>query len=153
MSSERLLQALDPVLKVLSTLDLSDPEGAKSGLDSQLPLEDLEALRRLTVEGYEEGWLLPHENGGVQYGRVEKDRAGWSVDAVLMSGPGPLHRHPKGEVDLLFTLSGEAEFDGHPEGWCVYGPDSTHVPTVRGGTMLILYFLPEGAIEFLQQSS
>lgn len=153
MSSDRLLLALDPVLRTLQTLDLSDPAGAKSGLDSQLPLADLEAVRRLTVEGFEEGWLLPHENAGVKYGRLVKDRGGWSIDAVVMSGPGPLHRHPKGEVDLLFALEGEAEFDGHPEGWCVYGPDSTHIPTVQGGTMLILYFLPEGAIEFLQQPS
>ena len=153
MSSDRLLTALDSILKSLQTLDLDDPNSAKARLDLDLPLANLESIQRLAVEGMEEGWLLPHENSGVRYGRLAKNREGWSIDAVLMSGPGPLHRHPKGEVDLLFTLEGEAEFDGHPEGWCVYGPDSTHVPTVRGGTMLILYFLPEGAIEFLQQPS
>ncbi len=153
MSSDRLLLALDPILKTLQSLDLEDPASAKTRLDLDLPLSNLEAVRRLAVEGMEEGWLLPRENDGVRFGRLAKDRQGWSIDAVSMSGPGPLHRHPKGEVDLLFTLEGEAEFDGHPEGWCVYGPASTHVPTVRGGSMLILYFLPEGAIEFLQQSS
>ena len=62
---------------------------------------------------------------------------------------GPKHRHPNGEIDLCFTLRGEARFDGRPEGWVVYGQDTTHVPTVRDGQMLILYFLPGGAIEFL----
>lgn len=153
MSSDRLLRALDPILKTLQSLDLADPASAKAHLDQENPLSDLEAVRRLAMEGMEEGWLLPHESGSVRYGRLAKDCSGWSIDAVLMSGPGPLHRHPAGEVDLLMTLEGEAEFDGHPEGWCVYGPDSTHVPTVTGGKMLILYFLPGGAIEFLQQPS
>ena len=49
---------------------------------------------------------------------------------------------------LLFDR-GEARFDGHPEGWVVFGPDSVHVPTVSDGEMLILYFLPGGEIEFL----
>jgi len=31
----------------------------------------------------------------------------------------------------------------------VYGAGSEHVPTVTDGAMLILYFLPGGAIEFL----
>ena len=95
------------------------------------------------------GWLLPKEAGGVKFGRIAKDLEGFSVDAVLMSSPGPRHRHPNGEIDLCFALDGEPRFDGNPEGWTVYAPDSTHVPTVRGGTMLILYFLPGGAIEFL----
>ena len=39
-------------------------------------------------------------------------------------------------------------FDGNAPGWVVYGRGSAHVPTVTGGEMLILYFLPGGAIEF-----
>ena len=66
-----------------------------------------------------------------------------------MNSPGPRHRHPNGEIDLCFGISGASRFDGQPEGWIVYGKGSVHVPTVTGGEMLILYFLPGGAIEFL----
>ena len=45
-------------------------------------------------------------------------------------------------------LEGDARFDGHGAGWCVYGPGSAHTPTVTGGRALVLYLLPEGQIEF-----
>ena len=48
-----------------------------------------------------------------------------------------------------FTTRGDARFDGNPQGWVVFQPDSVHVPTVSDGEMLILYFLPGAAIEFL----
>ena len=92
-------------------------------------------------------WLLPRAQGGIRFGRVAKDLHGFSVDAVLMDVPGPRHRHPNGEIDLCFPTRGEPKFDGHGPGWVVYGRGSAHVPTVRGGEMLILYFLPGGAIE------
>ena len=41
-----------------------------------------------------------------------------------------------------------ARFDGHGRGWVVYGPDSSHAPTVAGGRAIVLYLLPDGAIEF-----
>ena len=66
-----------------------------------------------------------------------------------MDSPGPQHRHGNGEVDLCFTTRGDARFDGHAQGWVVYPPGSVHVPTVTQGEMLILYFLPGGAIEFM----
>ena len=69
-----------------------------------------------------------------------------------MNGPGLAHTHPNGEIDLCFAMDGDPRFDGHPEGWVVYGPGSWHVPTVTGGTMAILYFLPSGAIAFGPQS-
>jgi hypothetical protein len=37
---------------------------------------------------------------------------------------------------------------GEPPGWVVEPPGSVHVPTVAGGTMLIVYLLPRGEIEF-----
>jgi hypothetical protein len=42
----------------------------------------------------------------------------------------------------------DAAFDGSGAGFCVYGPDSAHYPTVRGGAALVLYLLPDGAIDF-----
>ena len=94
-------------------------------------------------------WLLPKSSGGIRFGRVAKDLHGFAVDAVLMDVPGPRHRHPNGEIDLCFVTKGEPRFDGQPAGWVVYGKGSAHVPTVTGGEMLILYFLPGGAIEFV----
>ncbi|HLQ37132.1 MAG TPA: DUF4863 family protein [Planctomycetota bacterium] len=109
----------------------------------------VEQLRAAAVAAIDSDWLLPKQNAGIRFGRVAKDLDGFSVDAVLMAGPGPRHRHPNGEIDLCFALDGSPRFDGHAEGWVVYGKDTTHVPTVHDGRMLILYFLPGGAIEFV----
>ncbi len=151
MSQEALVNALDAVTAQLASVDLGDVEAASRRIAAEYPLDgsDVTELRALAVEGMNEGWLLPKENGDIRFGRVAKDLHGFTVDAVLMHGPGPRHRHPNGEIDLCFALDGDPTFDGRPEGWTLYGADSTHVPTVAGGTMLILYFLPGGAIEFL----
>jgi hypothetical protein len=89
---------------------------------------------------------------GLRYGRVIKPGAathGFSVDVVEMDNvAGPHHRHPNGEIDLIMPLSEGALFDGRGAGWLVYGPDSAHRPTVTEGKALVLYLLPQGAIEF-----
>ena len=56
--------------------------------------------------------------------------------------------HPNGEIDLIMPIEGDAAFDGHSAGWLVYAPGSAHEPTVSGGRAYVLYFLPEGAIQF-----
>jgi hypothetical protein len=61
---------------------------------------------------------------------------------------GPHHAHPNGEIDLIMPLTTGAQFDNHPVGWLVYGPGTAHHPTVTEGRALILYLLPQGAIEF-----
>ncbi len=99
-----------------------------------------------------EGWMCGREAGGIRFGRVAKPSpalAGFSIDVVQMRDvKGPHHRHPHGEIDLVMPLTPDAKFDGHPAGWCVYGPGSAHHPTVTEGAALVLYLLPEGAIEF-----
>lgn len=110
-------------------------------------------LKQLCLQGVAEGWLCQRERGGIRYGRVfaATDPAlhGFSVDVVDMQDiAGPHHVHPLGEVDLIMPLEGEARFDGHPAGWCVYPPGSAHPPTVSGGRALVLYLLPQGQIEF-----
>ncbi|WP_085317032.1 4-hydroxylaminobenzoate lyase [Derxia lacustris] len=103
-------------------------------------------------QGIAEGWMCDREGGGLRYGRVLRaDDAThrFSVDVVDMTDlAGPLHTHPNGEIDLVMPLDGDARFDGHGAGWVVYGPGSQHRPTVSGGRALVLYLLPEGAIEF-----
>ena len=74
---------------------------------------------------------------------------GYSIDVVHMTGAGPMHRHPNGEVNYCVPLEGQPKFDGQEPGWVVFPPESRHVPTVSGGGMLIVYLLPEGAIEFI----
>jgi hypothetical protein len=98
------------------------------------------------------GWMCNREGGGIKYGRVIKpaaDLQGYSVDVVDMDSlKGPHHHHPNGEIDLIMPLDPAAKFDGCPAGWLVYGPGTAHCPTVTDGRALILYLLPQGAIEF-----
>lgn len=147
-----LLAALQPVLEHLRGLDLSAP-GAAASLAAALPLDgsDLAPVHTLVELGLEEGWLCPREADGLRFGRLAKATAatgGFAIDAVDMQGPGPGHTHPQGEVDLCLPVSGSPRFDGQAPGWTVYGPGSWHVPTVTGGRMVILYFLPDGEIRF-----
>jgi uncharacterized protein DUF4863 len=102
--------------------------------------------------GIAAGWMCNREAGGIRYGRVIKAgdaTHGFSVDVVEMSDlSGPHHRHPQGEIDMIMPLTPNAKFDGHGAGWLVYGPDSAHAPCVADGKALVLYLLPQGAIEF-----
>lgn len=146
-----LLRVLEAdVLPAFASLSLDDPAAASAQLSEQLPLQGavLQHVRTLVFEAADAGVLTPKEAGGVRFGRVAKDAMGYSIDAVEMDGPGPKHCHPNGEIDLCFTLDGDPAFCGHAPGWSVFGPGSVHVPTVAGGSMRILYFLPGGAIDF-----
>jgi hypothetical protein len=150
-SKEEFLSLLQPLLRELRAVDV-EAEDAAATCVRLLPPDSaaVQRVRDAAFAAVDSDWLLPKENGGIRFGRVAKDVSGFSVDAVLMDRPGPQHRHPNGEIDLCFRRSGEPRFDGSPEGWVVYGRGSVHVPTVQGGEMLILYFLPGGAIEFLK---
>jgi hypothetical protein len=102
-----------------------------------------------------QGWMCDREAGGIRFGRVVKpglQTHGFSVDVVDMPPiVGPHHTHPNGEIDLIMPLEPQARFDGHPDGWLVYGAGSSHHPTVTGGRTLVLYLLPGGAIEFTRR--
>jgi len=98
------------------------------------------------------GWMCSREAGEIRYGRVVKPGPathGYSVDVVAMENVvGPHHVHPNGEIDMVMPLTAGAKFDGHGAGWVVYEPGSAHRPTVTEGKALVLYLLPQGAIEF-----
>ena len=102
-----------------------------------------------------EGWMCNREAGGIRFGRVMKPGPathGFSVDVVVMNDvKGPHHRHPNGEIDMIIPITPDARFDGHGPGWCVYGPDTAHYPTVSDGEAIVLYLLPKGEIEFTKQ--
>jgi hypothetical protein len=114
--------------------------------------EVYEALSAACRQGVADGWMCEREAGGIRYGRVVKPSErthGFSVDVVDMNDiVGPHHTHPNGEIDLVMPLEGDARFDGQAAGWKVYPPGSAHRPTVSGGRALVLYLLPQGAIEF-----
>ena len=119
-------------------------------LNAKFPIQDLETIKKMIVDGIEEGWFSPYEGKDLTYGRLCKaeHNKNVSIETVVMTSTGPGHVHPMGEFDLCFALDGEPTFDGYKEGWVVYPPTSWHVPTVTGGKMAILYFLPEGSIQF-----
>ncbi len=147
--------SLAPLLTFCAGLDLSDPAAARASLEQQFPFsgDAIQELRASMVAALEAGEICQNGEDPLRYSRVFKqsdETLQFSADAVLMNGAGPKHRHPEGEIDLCFALDGDPRFDGNPEGWVVYGPGSVHIPTVQGGSMLILYLLPSGAFEFVK---
>jgi len=126
----------------------------RSFLDQNFPPggEAFDDLATLCRQGIDEGWLCDREHGGVRFGRIIKpgpDTSGFSVDVVQMADiAGPYHGHPNGEIDMIIPESAAARFDGQGQGWVVYEAGSEHYPTVSGGKAIVLYLLPEGAIDF-----
>ncbi len=114
--------------------------------------EAFDDLATLCRQGIDEGWLCDREHGGVRFGRIIKpgpETNGFSVDVVQMADlAGPYHGHPNGEIDMIIPESADARFDGEGQGWVVYEAGSEHYPTVSGGKAIVLYLLPEGAIDF-----
>ena len=156
MSNNDVFNILEPVLTLCRNLDFADPAEAEAWLEEAFPFDgpDMQGLRDLCLRGVKDGWLCNRGEDGARFSRVCKPSGPdqtCSVDAVLLRGTGPAHRHPKGEVDLCFPFDGAAPlFDDRPPGWHVYAEESEHAPTVAGGAMLVLYILPNGAIDWLK---
>ncbi|MBX3459911.1 MAG: DUF4863 family protein [Planctomycetes bacterium] len=152
MSNDTIIAALKPVLAHLKALDLADTQTARESLAQQFPPggELFSALRALADSGLREGWLCGREAGPSRFSRVAKPEKGdgYSIDAVLLWGDGPKHKHLKGEVNCMLALEGAPKFCGFEPGWAVFAPGSAHVPSVQGGKMLIFYMLPDGAVEW-----
>lgn len=114
--------------------------------------EAFDDLATLCRQGIDEGWLCDREQGGIRFGRIIKsgpDTHGYSVDVVEMDDcTGPYHGHPNGEIDMVIPESPDAKFDGQSQSWVVYEADSEHYPTVTDGKAIVLYLLPDGAIDF-----
>ncbi|WP_339710021.1 DUF4863 family protein [uncultured Sphingosinicella sp.] len=143
------------VAKVTARIDGRPIEPALTDLlNTEFPPDGpwFSAMEALCHRGCAEGWLCAREAGGIRFGRPVKPGEpthGFSVDVVEMDDVvGPHHSHPNGEIDLVMPLDNKAAFDGVVKGWKVYGPGSAHHPTVSGGKALVLYLLPQGAIEF-----
>jgi Domain of unknown function (DUF4863) len=152
MSNEVIIGALGPVLQRLKSLDLSTPQAARDALSREFGPEStpVKHLRNLGEIGLREGWLCDKGTAGSKFSRVSKPEKamGFSIDAVLLSAEGPWHKHTKGEVNYCVAIEGAPKFCGIEPGWAVFAPGSEHVPSVSGGTMLIFYLLPQGAVEW-----
>lgn len=159
----RLVQLLAPVLERVAELrpmDARDEAAAarlRDALEADLPFrgEIAQTIGREIRAGIDEGWLCDRGEPNARFSRVAKPSAATrdlSIDVVALSGPALRHRHPQGEVTLAFAADGavtsNGRFDGHPPGWVVMPAGSTHVPTVTGPAMHLLYFLPAGAVDW-----
>jgi hypothetical protein len=151
------LELFLPLLQAAEGLDLSNPEEARAELERRYPAASgpADQLRETLAAWLEAGEICERGELPMRFGRVTKqtpESLDFSIDIVHMNGPGPRHKHPKGEVNFCIATEGEPTFDGHGPGWVVFPPESDHVPTVTGGTMLIVYLLPSGAMEFMKSA-
>ena len=147
------IETFAPLLDAASGLDLSDPDAAREELGRRFdPTGDAaQELRSELISLLDEGAIADRGEMPVKWGRVAKaceESRNFSIDVVLMNGAGPEHLHPKGEVNYCIALEGTPTFEDQAPGWVVMPTGSTHVPTVAGGTMLIVYLLPDGEIDF-----
>lgn len=148
-----MLDLLRPLLDAARGLDLSRPAAARAELERRFDPRGPAAARlsQGLIAAYQAGQIANRGEWPVRFSRLSKavpETDMHSIDVVVMNGAGPRHRHPGGELDFCIALEGSPTFDGQPAGWVVYGPESVHVPTVAGGTMLIVYLLPGGQIDF-----
>lgn len=157
-----LLRDLAPILDVVAALPLDgcgDHEAAArlaARLQERLPAEGpaAQAVGAALRRGIEEGWLCDRGEPSARFSRIAKpgpDTRELSIDVVCLEGPALRHGHPRGEVTLGLPYDPAASgsrFDGHPPGWVVMPAGSTHVPTVTGPRMVLLYFLPGGAVDW-----
>lgn len=143
--------------------ELLDFIGDKS-LDQELELQlndrygastyRFNVLLTLLRTGIVEGWACYNEITGPDYRRGRIAEAsdathGFTVESgKLRNVLGNYHRHPKGEINMIGPVDATGQFCGHGAGWRVFAPDSSHYPTVSGGTVTLLFFLPGGLIEY-----
>jgi len=149
-----MLETFLPLLEAAQGLDLTHPTRARDLLTQRLPpgSERARTLNTDLLRLLESGSIANRGDPPVRYSRVARaseETFDFSIDVVDMTGAGPAHHHPLGEVNWCVALEDNPRFDAQPPGWVVLPPGSTHVPAVTGGRMLIVYLLPQGRIEFL----
>ncbi len=116
--------------------------------------ENYATLLRLLRQGIVEGWACYDEISGPDYrrGRIAEASAithGFTVESGMLTDVlGNYHRHPLGEINMIGPVDATGQFCGSGAGWKVFPPDSSHYPTVTGGAVTMLFFLPDGLIEY-----
>jgi hypothetical protein len=162
MTAQSLLRDLAPVLDLVATLPLADCRDDEAAarvaaqLQQALPADGplALALGAALRQGIADGWLCDRGEPNARFSRIAKagpDTRALSIDVVALEGPALRHGHPQGEVTLALPADPAAtgsRFDGHPPGWVVMPAGSVHTPTVTGPRMVLLYFLPGGAVDW-----
>jgi len=149
-----LKSLLEPISRFIPELDLSDAPAAEAALNERFPAgsEGIVALREAAFGALGAGEIADRGEPGMKWGRLSKPEdtpGGSSVDVVHMSdASGPAHTHTTGEVCLCFGESESVTFENRGDTWVVMPAGSRHEPAVRGGSMLILYWIPEGAVKW-----
>ena len=126
-------------------------------LSQKYPLSStlIQDIKAWCLTGINDGSIRMRGPKSLRFGNLlhqKRNDYGFRIDIVDMTGVGPGHVHPLGEINLCFTTdrtdTGSTSFDGISEGWVVKQPGSWHKPTVRHGRMVIVYFLPKGKVQF-----
>lgn len=155
-----LLDLLEPILVRVAGLVPAQRTTREQAHELELVLERefpraserLRSIGERIAAGVREGWLCDRGEATARFSRLAKPSpatAGLSVDVVSLSGSAIAHTHPLGEVTIGFAVEGEQpSFDGRPPGWVVAHAGSRHTPTVTGGRMHLIYFIPDGVVEW-----
>ena len=149
-------EQFDAAMKEIADIIGSQPfdERLENTLNEVLPSDGARfaKIQKIVEEAVADGWVFDGENRGLRYGRPIKptpEMHNMSVDIVKYRDlKGPYHGHPNGEVCMIMPTDGPAEFDGHGKGWCVYEAGSGHYPIIGKGEAIVIYLLPQGAIDF-----
>ena len=116
--------------------------------------KEFSEIERLLRVGIEENWACYVEIDGPNYrrGRIGVGQDGvhdFVIESARLSNVrGNYHRHPRGEINMIQPLDPESRFCDAGRGWKVFPPDTSHYPTVTGGTCTFIFLLPKGEIEY-----
>ncbi len=153
-SKPALLEATAALLDFIGQRPLDDELEAALNDHYGAHTERYAHLLALLRRGIEEGWSCYAEIDGPDYrrGRIahaSQDTHGFTIESgMLRNVLGNYHRHPLGEINMIGPVDATGKFCGSGAGWKVFPPDSCHYPTVTGGKVTMLFFLPNGLIEY-----
>lgn len=163
-AKRQLMDAVAPLLAAVAELrpqdqhTPADVQALEAELERRFPAagEQSVAIGHALRAGVTEGWLCDRGEPNARFCRLAKPSPqthDLSVDVVSLVGDAVKHTHPKGEVTLGFVAEAGAApdgstFDGRPPGWVFLGPGTTHIPRVEGERMILMYFLPDGAVQW-----
>ena len=162
-SQRNLLRLLAPVCRRIADLHPEQRHEAASVAELEVVLErefpssgsEMLIVAEELRSGIAAGWACNRGPEEARFSRLAKpgpETHGFSIDAVSMIGKAIDHTHPLGEVTIGFPADPKAasdcQFEGRKPGWVFLPPKSRHVPTVTSDRMNLIYFLPEGAVEW-----
>ncbi|KAM0458590.1 hypothetical protein ACHAPV_005982 [Trichoderma viride] len=121
--------------------------------------DDFSSLVRQALVN-DEGWVSKEGIDGANFRLSDicppsEDTKFFSILTVYLENDGYehiAHVHPYGELNCVIQLDPTAEMEGFQgwqgAGWTSPEPGSHHAPSVRGGGLIALVFLPAGRLAF-----